>query len=318
MGAVVAVVRGLETATREMANALVREKTAREAQARSIEALNRARQLETAGRLVGGVAHDLNNLLTPIVTYGNLLIEQHPQIPDVVEAGRGIVNAANDAASLTHQLLAFSRPGTQARVPVDLHALLESTFTLMGRTLSKNIAIELSLSSLRHTVLGDATLLRNAFANLAMNARDAMPQGGVAGTVTTAGGERAAIEAVVRDSGVRHVPRGSGSAAVRAVLHHQARRQRPGSRGGLRHGAEPRRDDRSDDGRRPGHYVSPSLSTDRRQARRGRSRRSFKRSAAAGVVAAGTRGKVLVVDDEPLVRKVIVKPPHRAAGARVS
>ncbi|MGR4870459.1 PAS domain S-box protein [Variovorax sp. LARHSF232] len=144
----------------------------------SEEALQHAQRLESVGQLTGGVAHDFNNLLT--VISGNLqVLEDAPayaQDPLV----RQVVNAASRAtrrgAELTGKLLAFSRRQVLQPAVVDTLALLNSLTDMLRRTLDQRLTISLDAQALH--CLADPVQLESALLNVAINARDAMPQGG--------------------------------------------------------------------------------------------------------------------------------------------
>jgi PAS domain S-box-containing protein len=134
-------------------------------------------RLESLGQLAGGVAHDFNNQLAVVLASAELL---RPQVTAAraLSLVDGIILAANRSADLTRQLLAFARRGSLERAPVDLHTVIRETVELVGRTIGRSVAISHELHATRSTVLGSAGLLQNALVNLAINARDAMPDGG--------------------------------------------------------------------------------------------------------------------------------------------
>jgi PAS domain S-box-containing protein len=142
------------------------------------EQLRQSQKMEALGRLAGGVAHDFNNLLTVITGYSEFLAgDRDPDDPvrrDVEEIRR----AAERAALLTQQLLAFGRK--QARHPevVDLNASVREASRLLGRLLGEDVALEVTLAPEGAAVLADAGQLQQVLINLAVNARDAMPVGG--------------------------------------------------------------------------------------------------------------------------------------------
>ncbi|HSM95262.1 MAG TPA: PAS domain-containing protein, partial [Rhizomicrobium sp.] len=147
-------------------------------------ALQQAQKMEAIGNLTGGIAHDFNNLLQGLT--GSLdLIRNKPQDVERVrrwaEAG---LQAAERGAKLTAQLLAFSRAQKLEVKPLNLNALLEEMRDLLGRTLGPATRVVMDLSPDAGAVLGDETQLEMAVLNLAINARDAMPDGGVLTLVT--------------------------------------------------------------------------------------------------------------------------------------
>ncbi len=157
--------------------AVVRDVSARN---RLEEQLRQAQKMDSLGQLAGGIAHDFNNMLTGIMGAAELL-RQTPSH----EATRHdrlittIMTASERAAGLTRKLLAFARKSHSLAVPVDLHQILHDTADLLATALDKRIRIELDLQAPLSTVLGDAAQLQNALMNLGLNARDAMPEGGV-------------------------------------------------------------------------------------------------------------------------------------------
>jgi PAS domain S-box-containing protein len=142
------------------------------------EQLRQAQKMEAVGQLTGGVAHDFNNLLTVIM--GNL---EHLDrvLPPAQPAKRMIAAAlrgASRAAMLTHRLLAFSRRQPLAPEVLSVNKLVAGMSDLMRRTLGEAILIEAVLAGGLWPTLADSNQLENALINLAINARDAMPEGG--------------------------------------------------------------------------------------------------------------------------------------------
>ena len=145
---------------------------------RSEQQLLQAQKMEAVGRLAGGIAHDFNNLLTVITGSVHYLLRRHPAgSPDHADL-EAIRDATERASALTDQLLAFSRRQVLQPVELDLNAVVRRTEALLSRLLGKNIHIVLGLDDELGTVKGDPTQLEQVLLNLAINARDAMPEGG--------------------------------------------------------------------------------------------------------------------------------------------
>ncbi len=143
------------------------------------EQLRQAQKMEAIGRLAGGIAHDFNNLLTVISGFTETALREVAD--DTVVAGdlRQVYNAADTAAALTSQLLLFSRKQAGAATAVNLNAVISQVEQLLRRTLGEHIQIELRLAVDLSAVRGDASQLQQVIMNLAVNARDAMPSGGL-------------------------------------------------------------------------------------------------------------------------------------------
>jgi len=137
-----------------------------------------AQKMESVGQLAGGIAHDLNNLLSPILGYGELLLADFN--PEDNRRGKleQMVSAGMRARDLVRQLLAFSRKQTLEMKPVDLNRVLESFAVLLRRTIRENISMELHLSPSLPSIQGDVGQIEQVLMNLAVNAQDAMPEGG--------------------------------------------------------------------------------------------------------------------------------------------
>ena len=148
--------------------------------AQSEEALSHAQRLESVGQLTGGIAHDFNNLLT--VIQGNLqVLEELPALAEEAYAQQLVAAAARASkrgAELTGKLLAFARRQVLQPSAVDVNALLQSLADMLRRTLDQHIRIEVDAPPCP-PCLADAGQLESALLNIASNARDAMPGGGV-------------------------------------------------------------------------------------------------------------------------------------------
>lgn len=156
------------------------EKKQAEALHHAEEALRQAQKMEAVGQLTGGIAHDFNNLLASIVS--NLeLMKLRIAMGSTAELGRYIdsaLNVADRAAALTHRLLAFSRRQTLAPRPVDVNKLVASMTDLIQRTVGPSVEVNAVLTPHIWTTRCDPNQLESALLNLAINARDAMPDGG--------------------------------------------------------------------------------------------------------------------------------------------
>ncbi len=137
-----------------------------------------AQKMEAMGQLTGGLAHDFNNLLTVVI--GNLvtLHDRHPNDPDIAEFLAPALKASRRGAALIKRLLAFARKQPLAPQSVNIAYLVADTMILLKRTLQADITV--SAASIHEPLyaMTDAQQLENALLNLALNARDAMPQGG--------------------------------------------------------------------------------------------------------------------------------------------
>ncbi|MFA6286590.1 MAG: response regulator [Opitutaceae bacterium] len=139
--------------------------------------LLRQQRLESVGRLASGVAHDLNNILTPILMAPTML-RSH-----VSDAGARMLletleNSARRGSAIVHQLLAFSRGDPGDKVRLDLRAVVHDAGAIIRDTFPKHIALDATLQTGEFPVLGDAQQLKQVVLNLALNAADSMPRGG--------------------------------------------------------------------------------------------------------------------------------------------
>ena len=174
--------------TRELTATNLRLRNEIAERTRAEEALGHAQKMEAIGQLTGGVAHDFNNLLTVIV--GNIETLQRQirhESPDKARMLRAIENASKGAergAALTQRLLSFSRRAPLEPRRVDVNALASGMLELMRRSLGEQVTIQVDLGEDIWPVNVDRNQFENVLLNLAVNARDAMPEGGLL-TVTT-------------------------------------------------------------------------------------------------------------------------------------
>ncbi len=157
---------------------ITEEKTARERLVRTEEQLRQAQKMEGIGRLAGGVAHDFNNLLTAIGGYSRFLLDSLPENDarrdDVLE----IMKASERAGALTRQLLTFSRRQVLQPRVLDLNAVLADLEKMLRRIIGEDIDFSFAPGAKLGRVKADPSQIEQAVVNLAVNAKDAMPQGG--------------------------------------------------------------------------------------------------------------------------------------------
>ena len=235
-------------------------KRAEEALRQSEEQLRQSQKMEAVGQLAGGIAHDFNNLLTAIMGYSDLLLlDEAVQAPHLRRDVGEIKRAAERAAALTRQILAFSRRQALQPVLVSLNQTILGMEELLRRTLGEDIELVTLLQPHLGLTEVDVNQFEQVLMNLAVNARDAMPIGGRL-TLETANvvlRQEILPHAPRRRTGflreslrLRHRPgheRGDRVPHLRALLHHQGsgRRHRPGALDRLRHPPAERREHRS-------------------------------------------------------------------------
>jgi PAS domain S-box-containing protein len=154
---------------------LMKEVAARE---KAQEQLRQAQKMETIGQLTGGVAHDFNNLLMAVMGNLDLLRKRMPNDPRLHRLIDGALQGAERGASLTQRLLAFARQQDLRTVSVDLGALIRGMIDLLERSLGPRVALRLDIPEALPAARIDPNQLELAVLNLAINARDAMPDGG--------------------------------------------------------------------------------------------------------------------------------------------
>lgn len=137
-----------------------------------------SQKMEAIGNLAGGIAHDFNNMLTGILGYAAIIKRSTPHGSPLHDAGETIEMAAGRAAELTRQLLDFARQSKQIDVAVNINDVIHEVIALLGRTIEKSIEIKENLYIAPVTIHGDPSQIQQVVLNLAINARDAMPNGG--------------------------------------------------------------------------------------------------------------------------------------------
>jgi two-component system, cell cycle sensor histidine kinase and response regulator CckA len=139
--------------------------------------LLRAQRMESIGTLAGGIAHDLNNILSPILMASDML--RLEKLDENAESWLQIIREnAERGASLVKQVLSFARGVEGERVSVQMRHIIKDLIKVLRETLPKSISVEFNLAPDLNTITGDATQIHQVLMNLCINARDAMPNGG--------------------------------------------------------------------------------------------------------------------------------------------
>ena len=176
------------------------------------EQLQHAQKMEAIGTLAGGIAHDFNNILTAIMGFGGLIQMKIPKESPISSHVEQILESAQKAASLTKNLLAFSRKQLTAPNPLNLNENISNLRKLLGRLIKEDIEFKVELEENDLIVMADQGQLDQVFMNLVTNAKDAMPKGGVL-TITTGTGAVELPPHIV----VTSQPRSSGGYALISV-----------------------------------------------------------------------------------------------------
>ena len=142
------------------------------------EQLRQSQKMEAIGQLAGGIAHDFNNLLTTVLGYSDMALRQLSERDPVRAEIEEIQRAGERAASLTQQLLAFSRKQVFTSKVVDVNALITESTRMLGRLIGERIRLQTDLDPSLGSVRADPGQLEQVLLNLVVNARDAMPEGG--------------------------------------------------------------------------------------------------------------------------------------------
>ena len=164
------------------------------------ETLRQAQKIEAVGRLAGGVAHDFNNLLQVLVSQTHMLLQKSHEPAMVEELGRELVRQISRGASLTRQLLLFSRRETSRPQLCDFNDVVRDATKMLRRLVRANIVLDCELAPERLPIEADRGQLEQVLMNLVVNASDAMPEGGHL-VVRTSAVEGEQMSLVVEDSG---------------------------------------------------------------------------------------------------------------------
>ena len=205
------------------------------------ERLRQSQKMEAIGTLAAGVAHDFNNLLTTIIGYSEIALSRLPPVDPLRKNVEEIHAAGRRAAGLTRQLLTFSRKQVVQTQPLDLGELVQEIETMLRRMIREDIHLVTEIGDGPVCIKADPGQIEQVLLNLAVNARDAMPNGGtltirtslselppsLAGETSTADPEKH-VSLVVSDNGMRDGPEDDG-AHLRAVLHDEGGRQGDGA-----------------------------------------------------------------------------------------
>ncbi|TFZ60319.1 ATPase [Methylorubrum sp. Q1] len=174
--------------------------------ARAEEALRQSQKMEAIGQLTGGVAHDFNNLLNVVLLNLDRIERGLPEASPLRTRLRDAVKGAERAATMTHKLLAFARRQPLSPVSTDVNAQIASFAEFLGGTIGSRIRLETDLAPNLPRVRIDPNQFENAILNLAVNARDAMPEGGTLTLVTRPLPEGDGIAVEVSDTGTGMPP----------------------------------------------------------------------------------------------------------------
>jgi PAS domain S-box-containing protein len=301
--------RGIRWAGRPAVQVILRDMTDR---VRLEEELREAQKMEAVGQLAGGIAHDFNNLMTAILCHVGLLKMNADAPSEVLETAGVIEGAARRAAQLTSELLGFARRGKHQNVLVDMNASVRACVALFSRTLDPRVRVVTRFGPTPALVRGDPVQVEQVILNLALNARDAMPEGGEmvleTGLADVAeedcGGRRGAkpgryVVLTVQDTG-RGIPEDLRRRLFEPFFTTKPRGKGTGMGLAMVYGIA------------KNHGGWAELDA---QARRGATFRVFLPAATGLAAEAGappaaepaavTRGRILVVDDEDLVRDAV-------------
>ncbi len=143
------------------------------------EQLRQSQKMDVMGRLAGGIAHDFNNMLSVILGSAELLFLKQQFEPDQKKYIIRIQETCEKAAALIRKLMLFSRKGSTVFRDINIHDNIKNVADILEHTIDKRVKVELFFQARNSRIKGDANLIENALLNLALNSRDAMPDGGV-------------------------------------------------------------------------------------------------------------------------------------------
>jgi signal transduction histidine kinase len=196
--------RELEERAEALSGAYAELQVQVEERAKAEEQLRQAQKMQALGQLTGGIAHDFNNLLTVIQGSADILRRPGLDEPKRIRFAEAIVQTATRAAALTSQLLAFARRQPLQPEVIDVNERIVVMTDLLDRALGERVAIRTDLAPDLCPIEADPAQLESAILNVAVNARDAMPEGGTLTIVTrpaALGDGRRAVAVSVRDTG---------------------------------------------------------------------------------------------------------------------
>ncbi len=157
----------------------ITERTYAEKEQQKLHAqLVQAQKMESIGRLAGGVAHDFNNILSAIIGYSELAMMEIPDDHQAYEDMQAIRDSGEKAAALTRQLLAFSRKQIMEMKVFNPNSLIDNMANMLQRLIGEDIVLDINTRKSTSNIFGDQSQMEQLIMNLAVNARDAMPDGG--------------------------------------------------------------------------------------------------------------------------------------------
>lgn len=157
---------------------IIREKTKQEKEKLHIQLLH-SQKMEAIGKLAGGIAHDFNNILTAMIGYGHLLHVKMKQDDPLRIYAEHILSLSDRAANLIKNLLAFSRKKVMNPLPVNINEIIRGIELFLSRIIGEDIKLQIMLSEQDLIIMADEGQIEQVLMNLATNARDAMPDGGL-------------------------------------------------------------------------------------------------------------------------------------------